>query len=287
MNAIIAEWQEAGLVDSTDGLPAAPTDTEGEGSEFPKLEPYDGILPDRFHSEFHFRLAGTTFRVRCALEEYERQLRPVIAHLETEAGVHDVSLDVFKEDPDHMVVREGLIAGACRSPEQIAPILSQEALRQAYRRINYLIAVHGAVVHDGSECVILSGPSGIGKTTLTAALINRGLGYYTDEVAVLHRESRFVLPLPAGLRIKESAWRVISQLYPDFEDLPVYRLSDRTGLRYVRPPVRALRSGDDAGLPARALIFPRYAPGTGNSHTGSGSRGGTPQAPGCRVRSRR
>lgn len=260
VEAIVAQWKGAGLLRSAEPIDVLLDVAGALESIFPEPEPYQGTLPGRFHSELCFRLAGSTFLVRCAREEYERQLRPVLAHLETAAGLHDEVLYVVNDGDDHVIVFDGLIAGCFPLPEQIPPALSQTVLRAAYRRVNYLISVHGAVVHNGSQCVILAGPSGIGKSTLTAALIKDGLGYFTDEVAVLHRETRRVVPVPAGLRIKESAWAVMSQLYHDFDQSPIYRLADGGRLRYFRPPERALPSGYESGLPVCALIFPRYAP---------------------------
>lgn len=261
VEAIVAEWRDAGLMISTEAESAEHGHALADDPNYPVLEPYERDFPENFHTEFRFHLAGTTFRVRCAQEEHERQVRPIVRHLETETQSHDVVLDVMNNETEHVIVRDGLNGGAFPMPEQIGPALGQEALRVAYRRINYLIAIHGAVVHNGSESVILAGPSGIGKSTLTAALIRDGLGYFTDEVAILHRESLRVLPLPAGLRIKEGSWEVMSQLYPDFTELPVFRLADRGRLRYFPPPQGTLPTGYESGLPVRALIFPRYAPG--------------------------
>ncbi len=259
--AIVAQWTDAGLLSPADASAVAGNAAHADELEFAALEPYEGTLPESFSSQFHFLLGGSTFLVRCEKQEQERLVRPILAHLETEAEKDDVVLTVVSDGTEHVIVRDGLIAGSVPYPDQIAPVLGQEALRCAFRRIDCLIAIHGAVVHNGSECVILAGPSGIGKSTLTAALIKGGLGYFTEEVAVLHRDTRRVLPLPAGLRIKEGSWEVMSRLYPHFVELPVYRLVDRGRLRYFPPPPQCCPCGYESGLPVRALIFPYYAPG--------------------------
>ena len=261
VEAIVGEWTDAGLLIPADASAVAGHAARVEDEEFPALEPYEGTLPESFFSQFHFLLGRSTFLVRCEREEHERLVRPILAHLETDVEKHDVVLTVVSDGTEHVIVRDGLIAGSVPYPDQIGPVLGQEALRCAYSRIDCLIAIHAAVVHNGSESVILAGPSGVGKSTLTAALIKGGLGYFTDEVAILHRDTRRVLPLPAGLRVKEGSWEVMSRLYPHFVELPVYRLVDRGSLRYFPPPPQCCPSGYESGLPVRALIFPYYAPG--------------------------
>lgn len=263
VDTILGTWHAVGLLRSGTAVAHKEQSADGDVPPFPEPAPYRGPLPSRFQRDLYFRLAGSTFLARLADEEYEAHVGPILAHLETANASPDVVLYVVNDDAGHYIIRDGLCTGVCTLLEQIGPILSQEALRCAYRRVNYLVAVHGAVVHDGSRCVILAGPSGIGKSTLTAALIKQGFGYYTDEVAILHRETLRVLPLQAGLRVKEGAWDVVAQLYPDFDRLPVYRVADGTRLRYLPPPRHALPCPHDAGLPVSALVFPRYAPGSG------------------------
>jgi hypothetical protein len=57
------------------------------------------------------------------------------------------------------------------------------------------VFVHaGAVSHDG-RAILVPGPSFSGKTTLVAALVRAGAGYYSDEFAVLD-EKGLVRPYP-------------------------------------------------------------------------------------------
>lgn len=65
------------------------------------------------------------------------------------------------------------------------------------------IFVHAGVVGVGGAAVIIPGRSGVGKTTLVAALVRAGALYYSDEYAVLDKRGR-VHPFAAPLQVREA-----------------------------------------------------------------------------------
>jgi len=87
------------------------------------------------------------------------------------------------------------------------------AVRYALGAVNQLAALHtpdrlvlhaGAVERDG-RVVALTGISGQGKTTLTAALVQAGFGYVTDELVAIDPSTRFVDPFPKALDLDDHA----------------------------------------------------------------------------------
>ena len=81
-------------------------------------------------------------------------------------------------------------------------------VRYALGAVNQLAALHtpdrlllhaGAVERDG-RVVALTGISGQGKTTLTAALVQAGYGYVTDELVAIDPVHRRRRALPQGAR---------------------------------------------------------------------------------------
>jgi hypothetical protein len=106
--------------------------------------------------------------------------------------------------------------------------------------VGYLIAtraemtfVHAGVVEVGGSAVILPGRSRWGKSSLVAALVDRGCGYLSDEYAVLSADG-MVHPFAVPIRLRS--------------DL---------GAKHWLPPSR----GGSEGLSCKAVIVTRFREG--------------------------
>jgi hypothetical protein len=95
-----------------------------------------------------------------------------------------------------------------------------QILNTACARVRSHILFHGAALStpDGRG-VILAGPSGIGKTTLTQALVQRGFGFLSDEVAAIDRLDGRLHPFPRSLGLSGPGMRPTEKQFVDVEDL--------------------------------------------------------------------
>lgn len=101
-----------------------------------------------------------------------------------------------------------------------------------------LIFVHAGVVGHRGRAIVIPGPSGAGKTTLTAALVRAGAAYYSDEFAVLDADGR-VHPYAKPLSIRGDAG--------DFQtDRPVHAFGGKPG---------------EAALAVGLVVITNYEPG--------------------------
>lgn len=107
--------------------------------------------------------------------------------------------------------------------------------------------------------MLFAGARGSGKSTLAAALVAGGADFVTDDYAPLEEASWHIWPVPYAPGIKRGSWRTLQQHYPDLRDCPVHRLGGMQ-IRYLASA--AVRMAPlDRGLPAAALVFPRYQAG--------------------------
>ncbi|MEH2424173.1 MAG: serine/threonine protein kinase [Nostoc sp.] len=85
-------------------------------------------------------------------------------------------------------------------------------------RIRGITCLHANVVTVGQKAIAILGAKGAGKSTITAALLQRGAKLLADDVAVLVEQNNtfFVQPGYPGLRLHED---VATQLYGSYKHL--------------------------------------------------------------------
>ncbi|PKV11539.1 hypothetical protein CVO74_19390 [Xanthomonas prunicola] len=115
-----------------------------------------------------------------------------------------------------------------------------------------LFPLHAACLRIGSRTVAIAGHSGAGKSTLSAALLKRGHGLLSDDLAVIRTEGRIEV-LPAFPRLK--LWRDTL----DSLQMP------HTGLPQIRPgmdkfDLRPQSGFDPTPAPLDAIVILKEAP---------------------------
>jgi hypothetical protein len=97
------------------------------------------------------------------------------------------------------------IAGAGSAARLVEWILVAEALR----RWPHLVHVHAALVATPDRSALLIGRSGSGKSTTSIALALTGLALYTDDVALIDRETLQPVCLPRPVKLDQRSRRLL------------------------------------------------------------------------------
>jgi hypothetical protein len=139
-------------------------------------------------------------------------------------------------DAKYQVRDSGRIVGDYSSLNQAVAVVEHSIAVGAAYRLGHNLLVHAGSVAWGAAAVVFPGASGLGKSTLTAALCLSGFEYLSDELSVIDADRRRALPFPKALRLKDGGWRIVS----DYYDLPapVFRFAgpNRETVRYFRAP---------------------------------------------------
>jgi len=123
----------------------------------------------------------------------------------------------------------------------------------------YLI-IHAAVVEKGGYAAILPAPAGSGKSTLCAALVNRGWRLLSDELTMVRISDGKIMPLPRPISLKNQSIVVIKDYVPD-AILSRKVLDTMKGtVAHMKAPTDSIACAAKAVSPAW-IIFPKYQAG--------------------------
>ena len=121
---------------------------------------------------------------------------------------------------------------------------------------SYLI-IHAAVIEKGGYAAILPAPPGLGKSTLCAALVNRGWRLLSDELALVRVSDGKIIPLPRPVSLKNQSIEIIQQYEPGA--IFSRKVSDtiKGTVAHMKPPTDSIARATETAQ-AAWVIFPKY-----------------------------
>lgn len=136
-------------------------------------------------------------------ESLERDVRRLFpSYARTAPLGYDI---IITEDGEgYAISSEGALLAGRLSRDELLLITLEEVTKQLITRLNSAVALHAAAVGYGNTSVLIPGVSGSGKSSVATWLLDRGLTYLTDEVAVLLERSH-ILGLPRAAVLKPGA----------------------------------------------------------------------------------
>ena len=104
----------------------------------------------------------------------------------------------------------------------------------------YLL-VHAAVLERQGQALVLPGPSGVGKSTLCAALVARGWRLLSDEVAMIRPRDGLLQPYPRPISLKNELIDMIARMVPDAHFSRRFDGTIKGTVAFMRAPRKRLR----------------------------------------------
>lgn len=121
----------------------------------------------------------------------------------------------------------------------------------------YLLLHAAVVAHEDGRAVILPAPPGSGKSTLCAALTQRGWRLLSDEMAMISLQTGLLHGMARPVSLKNQSLDVIRRFEPGVVLGAAAHDTAKGTVAHLKPKPSDVR---DAARPARAawVVFPRY-----------------------------
>jgi HprK-related kinase A len=126
--------------------------------------------------------------------------------------------------------------------------------------VNQYLIIHAAAVERDGCAAILPGPPGSGKSTLCAALVNRGWRLLTDELTLISLETNCIIALARPIGLKNNSIEVIRKLVRDAVFGPECQDTLKGTVAHLRPPTQSVLRVNEPATPAW-VVFPKYSAG--------------------------
>lgn len=120
----------------------------------------------------------------------------------------------------------------------------------------YLL-IHSAVIEKNGVCVIMPAPPGSGKSTLCAALVNRGWRLFSDEFSLVSLSDGLLLPIPRPISLKNNSIDIIQNFAPDCILGPKLMGTTKGTVAHMKAPHNSIINSHKKA-PAKFIIFPQF-----------------------------
>jgi HprK-related kinase A len=144
--------------------------------------------------------------------------------------------------------------------DQAFPILEWGLNWCVYSHCQQHLVIHAAGVEKGGRAVLLPAPPGSGKSTLCAAMINRGWRLLSDELAIFDLASGKLLPLARPVSLKNASIEVIRGFSQQAVIGPIVNDTVKGSVAYMQPPVESVHRAAESSTPGW-IVLPRYVAG--------------------------
>ena len=126
--------------------------------------------------------------------------------------------------------------------------------------VNHCLIIHAAVVEKDGCAAIMPAPPGSGKSTLCAALVNRGWRLLSDELALVRVGDGKLIPLPRPVSLKNESIEIIKRYEPNAIFSRKVADTIKGTVAHMKAPADSIARATEV-VQGAWVIFPKYQAG--------------------------
>lgn len=124
---------------------------------------------------------------------------------------------------------------------------------------HHQLVIHAAAVAHGDRAAILPAPPGSGKSTLCAALVNRGWRLLSDELALVSLETGEIQALARPVNLKNASIQIMRDFAADASFGPTIHDTSKGTVALMQAPASSVDKATDPARPTW-IVLPKYSP---------------------------
>lgn len=144
--------------------------------------------------------------------------------------------------------------------DQVFPLFEWGLNWCIVHHVQDFLILHAAVLERDGAALILPGPPGAGKSTLTAGLACAGWRLLSDELTLLRLDDGAVQGMARPISLKNESIPLVRELAPEAIFSPVAHDTAKGTVCHLAPPASALASVGRTATP-RWFVLPRFQAG--------------------------
>jgi hypothetical protein len=163
----------------------------------------------------------------------------------------EIGIDIVAHGDRWDIVVGGQLKATCETASIVAQV-ERLLIQTVVAATPHLLTLHAAALQRDGRPLLLAGPSGAGKTTLSIALARAGWSFGSDEIVLLGRNQDLrALPLPPC--VKASSFPLIESWFPKLRSALEHERYGRI-VKYL--PIRSVPLSGMRG----SVVFLRFDP---------------------------
>jgi hypothetical protein len=149
----------------------------------------------------------------CYPESLQERIELLFGPRQQSPAEPNLSISVLEAGPGrYSVSTNGVLVAGDLSAETLLDVLLEEVVRSLIVKLGTAVALHAASVGWGRKSVVIAGPTGSGKTSLTGFLVAKDFEFLSDELVLLTDGGRTTLSFPRPLLAKPGSDKLLALL---------------------------------------------------------------------------